>query len=313
VTDEVSIAPETTISSSAPEPVQKEPVDLAGGGIADGEVRAVELPPRAGSSNRLLLLLLLLVLLLAGGFFLLNSGLIELAPSTEGQIAMVPRSPPIKMPIERGIEEVVLPQKSVAAAEPEPPMEKTMVSEPHLVNPAETVSTIEPPPVKSAEVLPTVPKKPLVLYSVQVGPFLNSADRDAAAKQLQQMGFSAVAGKGRGMVTMIRLLHGKYPVAEARQRLIELKKIVKSAFLLPAGKEMALYAGSFANQERASALRVNLAKRGIKVEPVARDLEMDGELLLALTAELEAAQQAVQKITAAGFKTRLKKVERGTS
>jgi len=267
------------------------PADIAGGGIAGGEVRAVEPPPKAGSSNRLLILLLLAVILLGGGVFLLNTGLLSSIPSeTDVSTVVVQPQAPIKIPIERSVEEVVMEQKPVAAADVKNQPAKSGANPQAKTEPA-VVAAVRP---KSSEI-----------YSVLVGPYLSTAGLDTAAAELSKLGFGSEQTKGRGMVTMIRLLEGVYPPDQARHKLAAMKKKVKSAFLLPDGKKLALYAGSFADSERAERYRAQLAKQGIDVRQVASEIEMDGKMLLAVQADLETAKQIAEKISRSGFKTQV--------
>lgn len=268
-----------------------ESIDSAGGETADGKVRVVELPVKTTTSNRLLLLLLLAVVLLSGGLFLLNhgfNGMREVANvATEGDAAQ----PPIRLPIERPVEDVVMDQHRVAAADRVQPVGQAVATATVKTGPAAQENSRQQPLT--------------VLYSVLVGPYLSSGQLDAAAAELKKLGFAAKQTEGRGVVTMTRLLEGVYPAQQAHRRLAELQKTVKSAFLLPAGGKLALYVGSFADPERASRFKAQLAGQGLRVEPVVSDIEMNGKMLLVVRADRETAGQIAARIAKSGFKTQV--------
>ncbi len=302
--------------------------DAAGGGIADGEVRSVAPPVAARSSNLWLLLLLLIVL--AGGYFLLST-----PSSTQQGQQPVAVSAPKKQPIpERqvqteSIKQDVVEPKPVAASKPQvidtpevvslpPAADKSVVVAAPPASPAPAVTEqAAAPVVAAAEMKKTVeavaapvavvaaPAEPVALHSVLVGPFLRKADLAAATKQLERLGFEPKQTKGRGIVTMTRLLEGRYPEAEARQRLLEIKQAVGDAFILPDGDKRAIYVGSFTSVERATDYAAQLGKKGIKVTLVATDVEMSGHLLLAVQAAPDIARQAADLIGKSGLKTQI--------
>ena len=258
--------------------------------LAGEEVRGVQPPVKTGSLGRPLVVLLVLVLVLGGAFYLVKSGLLTIGAAP--QIATVQLQPQlIRMPIERPIEEVSVESKPVSAAESSQPPQK---SEPTVM--AETKSTLKEKTIPPAE-----------LYSVLVGPYLSTNQLEAAALELRKLGYGVKQTEGRGMVTMTRLLEGVYPPSQAHQKLAALSKVVDSAFLLRSGKDLALYAGSFADPARAAVLMEQLARKGVSVRPVAGEIEMNGKMLLAVQADLQTAKQLAAQIEKAGFKTQLKK------
>ena len=282
--------------------VNSKQVERTGAGIAGGVVHSIDPPLRSGSSNRLLLILLLLIALLGLGFVLLNSGLVRLLLPPEVPMSLAPASTPVKMPIERGVEKVVLARQPETVAEHSPTTAKG-----DDAAPAPVMQTT----AASAAVKPELQPKPVVLYSVLVGPFLTPVEREAAAAKLRKGGFGSEITKGRGMVTMIRLREGVYPPAMGRQKLVELRKVVKSAFLMPTGEKMTLFAGSFADPVRADVLSKQLAKRGIRLKRIATEIEMQGDLLLVKQADQETARQIAQTVSGMGLKAQVEKTARG--
>lgn len=167
----------------------------------------------------------------------------------------------------------------------------------------EDVST--PEPVKVTPVVVPVVKSETPLFTVIVGPFINGDDLQQAISRLLELGFQPQNKPGRGQVTMIRLLEGKYPAAEARSHLKGLKKVVNSAFLLREGDHLALYAGSFHQEDRARKMQSDLAQESINVSLIDSDVTMDGTVLVALQADQQTAREVAAHISSLGLHTRL--------
>jgi len=171
----------------------------------------------------------------------------------------------------------------------------------------EEVSSPEPVE-KAAVVVPVVlPETPL--FTVTVGPFINDIDVQQAASRLRELGFQAQKKPGRGQVTMIRLLEGRYPAAEARQHLENLKKVVESAFLLPEGDTLAVYAGSFHQENRAQQMQADLVEEMIIVSLVDSEVTMNGTMLVVLQADQQTAREVAAHIASLGLHTQLLKKE----
>lgn len=294
-----------SVDGHLPEEVGTQPVpdsepainagDLAGLGGAAGEVRVVEPPPKQGSSAYLLLALVLLVALLAGGYFLVNGGLSEKNPLAE----TAQRPAPKRYPIDMQVKEEVVDQKQIAAVEtgPESAREK----------PVATVKKAAAVPVKKAVPVAKIEQKQVAAYRVLVGPYLTKKGAEKAAEKLQELGYSAEETKGRGKVSLTRLLEGVYPRDEARERLTKVKETVGDAFMLPTGEKWAIYVGSFTDADRAARYMKKLAGKGISVTPVASVVEMDGRMLIAARGDRQTAQKASALISAAGFSSQVLK------
>jgi len=143
------------------------------------------------------------------------------------------------------------------------------------------------------------------LFTVAVGPFISDGDLQQATRRLEELGLQPQKVPGRGQVTMIRLLEGVYPEAEARNRLKELKKTVKSIFLLPLGDKLAVYAGSFHQESRALKMQNELALQMVKVSLVDSEVTMNGTLLVALQADQQTANEVAAHISRLGLHTQL--------
>ena len=147
------------------------------------------------------------------------------------------------------------------------------------------------------------------LFTVMVGPFINSHEVDHATHQLRDIGLMPEAKKGRGPVLMIRLLLGVYPEEEARDHLDSLKKVAKSAFLLPQGDKLAVYAGSFHQQDRAERMQEQLAQKKVNVTLVDSEVLMTGTMLIALQADEKTAHEVATHITDFGLQAQVLKMK----
>lgn len=151
-----------------------------------------------------------------------------------------------------------------------------------------------------------VPQNENNLHLVVVGPFINSERLKGAEQILADLGLQAQQEYGRGMVPMIRLKEGIYSPGQAQERLDELKKITKSAFLLPQGTKKVVYAGSFSEKERALKLQAQLKQKQVDVELIKTEISMNGTLLIALKADQKTAGQLAQHIKERGLSVQVK-------
>ncbi len=67
------------------------------------------------------------------------------------------------------------------------------------------------------------------------------------------------------------------------------------------GDKLAIYVGSFADQERAERYAKKLAAKGVVASPVSTDVEMSGKMLIATEADQQAARKVAARIVAAGL------------
>jgi len=288
-------------ASAAEEPAAEAVEDIAGRGIAAGEVRTVELPPKQKSSTPLVVVLFVLLLLFAGGYYLLNGGLGAPPTVNSGQEVAAPK----RYAIEKNVTVEVVEPKPVAVVETvEQPVLKAATAKPEVE---------KPPPVKNSvatavaeeKAAPVAVKQPQ--YQVLVGPFLQTAMLEAAAQKLKQLGLQSEVTRGRGPVAMTRLLEGIYLREEGQERVKLIKKQVGDAFLLPTGDKLALYVGSFTDPQRAQQYADQLAKKGVAVTPVTSEVEMNGKMLIAMQGEREAAKAVTARVIAVGLSAQLKK------
>lgn len=117
-------------------------------------------------------------------------------------------------------------------------------------------------------------------YDIVIGPFITKTRHLEGEKYLKELGLLALSDEGTGPVKLIRLREGVYAPATARQRLAAMKRAgFESSFVLPAGEKLAVYAGSFVDQDRAIILTKELESQNIKVTWVDAELTKKGILL----------------------------------
>ncbi len=314
--------PEAQMEAGAEKKV-KTAAELAGGGIASEEVRAVTPPQRPNPSNLPLLLVLLIVVIVGIGYYLL-----EPTPAPQ-QVVAVKKQPIPQRNDAPGVKEELLEPPPVAAvgeetekqaavdesseekeavkavaAEPQGPAEE----EGALAQPADAeVPKVAPlPEVAQPRVVKPVDKpQPTAMYAVLVGPLIGQQEVAEATTQLRKLGFEPELTRGKGPVEMIRLLEGVYPPAEARKRIQVIKQKTGDAFLMPTGENLAIYVGSFHDQGRAAKFSAQLAEKGVKVSQVTSDVELDGRMLKALQADQETAQQVAKHIAQYGLRAQV--------
>ncbi len=231
-------------------------------------------------SGSLIILLLLVTFLFGAGYYFLSSIATKTSPVTQTDLYV---SPMIPVP-----------------------------SRPQIDNPSVVMSedTDETPSVKkeiNSSDNTAVIDSAVPLYTVAVGPFINDVDLQQATSLLEELGLQPQKIPGRGPVMMTRLLEGVYPEAEARTRLAELKKMVKSAFLLPFGDKLAVYTGSFHQEDRAREMQNDLALKGVDVSLVDSEVTLNGTLLVALQADQQTANEVAAHISSLGLHTQLLK------
>lgn len=166
-----------------------------------------------------------------------------------------------------------------------------------------------PPANIEAEPLETqpTPATAVPLFTVVVGPFINSTDLREAVGVLKELGLQPQKIAGRGTVTMIRLLEGVYPEKEARIRLAELQALDRTAFLLPLGDNFAVYAGSFHHESGAQELKNELAAQSVRVTFVESEVTMNGTSLTVLQADQQTANELAVHLSSLGLNTQLLK------
>lgn len=260
--------------------------------VASDEVRHSATTAPARRAKPFVLLLLLVVLI--GAYLLINRLTAPVPILTPATLSTSNKQP---MPLRQSVVAPPQTQRSeplpLAADETTPASKQVGAAE---TAPAAVSSTI------GLVVADAVVATPATHYFVQVGPFLSQTELATATKQLQALSFIPQKKAGRGLVTMTRLLEGRYPEAAARKRLGQLRKTVGDAFILPTADKWALYVGSFSDPARAASAARQLAKNGLKVTLVTSELEMSGSLLMIELKNQAAAEQAAELLNRSGLK-----------
>ena len=158
---------------------------------------------------------------------------------------------------------------------------------------AEKVLAISPVVNKGAD---KVLMAPALSYNVTIGPFVTSSRLQEGEQFLAARGLSVVRDTGSGPIKMIRLREGIYAPDVARKRVEEMKQAgFKASFVLPAERGLAVYAGSFIDQQRAEMLTKDLENKNIKVAWVDAEVQKEGTLFklkgLSSTVSTELEQQ----------------------
>ena len=139
------------------------------------------------------------------------------------------------------------------------------------------------------------------LCSIEIGPGINKRVLEQANEMLHSRGFDVRQTSGTGTVRVTRLLEGVYPTKDARKRLKELKKTVDSAFVLPEGGQLALYAGSFCRTDRAIRLMELLEQKRIKVTAVTGEIEKKGRMLVVQQVDRQTAETITEQMSRLGL------------
>ncbi len=170
--------------------------------------------------------------------------------------------------------------------------------------PAASPSPVKTPlPVAVKQAVAVVAKEP-ARFKLDAG-FYFLRDRQAKAEKIiRQLGYEPQLKGTKQTVAMTRLKVGSYAPVEAKAKLIEIRKLVPDAFLLPeAGGQAALYAGSYflLDEGRKSADR--LYAQGVRVEEVPAKVAIKGQsITFGGFSDRDAAEQMVLKARAAGLK-----------
>lgn len=299
----------TAVAPKGPSSENRSPVDVVGGGIADGEVRPVP-PPAQLHHSRGPVLLFLLLLLLIGAVVWFGLRSIPLSePEPSASKPAVQSQAAMHIPIDRPVEEVVLePPPEVAAKKlvtMQPPSAPASIDAGPVVAQTESEQGGPDAAIEEKNLPAPAPEPTPSPFAVLVGPYLSSSSLEEAAADLKQRGYTTETTRGKGPVEMIRLLEGVYPVDDGHKRLSLVQKKAKSAFVLPVEGKLALYVGSFADRGRADQLSAELEKKGVHVTPVIAEVEMDGKMLAIPEQDQQVAQTLAGQLENSGYTTRV--------
>ncbi len=252
--------------------------------LVDRQVKAV--PPSSSGGGIKILLLVLLCLILAGLGYCYYLIAVPSLPS-----AALPAAKEYRFPVPQRSEPAVIAAESDPATEVAPePVEAEQIA-PRISEQLPVVGAGESVAVTS----------PAQDYSVEIGPFISSANLEETETLLKELGQQYEKRRGVGEVEMIRLLDGTYDSKTAHQRLETLKKRVDSAFLLPYANGYAVYLASFHSRERAEKMKLELEKDGYKVNIVESKVMLKRILIVTTFMTRDDAQKLILKLRNAGI------------
>jgi len=313
--EEAGISEEEFIIAESAQPDEPE-VELTEEPLAEFEVEVEdEGEPEEQARKRpvtRILWLVLLLLVAGGGYFLLVSDEPEPAPSpiqTSKQPISLPDKPPVKP----------APVKQVVAEAPAAPVVSATVSdvpakpvEVAVDAPAEAPAKAAEKPVttEKATVTPAVieplPEKavPHGAYSVQVGGYLLQSNLQDAEKKALRTGYPSQINEARKVTRMTRLFYGRFAPAEADAKLAELTEKSPGAFKVVERDQVAVYAGSYSNQDQARRSADLLLEKGLSLKEVGVEVPVPLYILkLGPFTDRAAAEKAARDAEAVGLPT----------
>jgi cell division septation protein DedD len=237
--------------------------------------------------------------------------------TTSGTTITGAPAPPVESavrPLEKGVVEETLSQEDVAVVEPatvsptEPATEPTPASTTAPTTEPAPVSTTAPTAQVEAQIktkpamVPSVSPSPSGKYVLQGGAFLVHGNLVEAEKTVCELGFEPRLEAGQKTEKMTRLRVGLYAPEEARAKLKEIKELAPDAFLVRAGDQVGVYAGSYYDLDKSRRYADSLYQQGLRVE------EEYVEIPLPLTIltfgdfpDMAAARQAAERARAKGL------------
>jgi|GEM_PF-1219187 len=234
-------------------------------------------------------------------------------------------APPVESavrPLEKGVVEESLSQEDVAVVEPATvsPTEPTPAPTTEPTPAPTTEPTTEPTPVSTTApttastapveaqiktnpaMVPSVSPSPSGKYVLQGGAFLVHGNLVEAEKTVRELGFEPRLETGQKTEKMTRLRVGLYAPEEARAKLKEIKGLAPDAFLVRAGDQVGVYAGSYYDLDKSRRYADSLYQQGLRVE------EEYVEIPLPLTIltfgdfpDMATARQAAERARAKGL------------
>lgn len=288
---------------------KRHPVEIPGtsgtedAGLEKGDERPTMEPAGgAGSPLRVVVLVLLLVAAAAAGLLTYLGQIQPLgAPPAEAEkhrIAMPRPGSPAAAPSEEKVETVRVESRPIAiAVPPQPGSPAVPAAQVEIHPPAPTPPPVSPAPSEKAPVGGGV-------FSLETGPLVLPRELASAEKALRRLGFEPRRMSARQEVTLIRLRAGEYPPAEAKTRLAELLASVPSAFSLPRGDQVAVYAATYYDIDKARTFADQLYGKGIRLEEEQAQVAITVQRLrFGSFPDRAAAARAADRTAAAGLET----------
>jgi cell division septation protein DedD len=306
-----------------PAPSEEPEVELTEEPIDEFEVVAEdegEPEEEARKSSMTRILLPVLLLLVAGGayFFLVSE---EPEPSrvpvqTAKQPIALPTKPPIKpAPAKPVVAEVPVPVTPAKLSDvPAKPVEQAAEAPQLPKTPALVAEKAAATEKTTSEATPSVTEtqpaevSPHGAYSVQVGAYLLQSNLQDAEKKAARTGYPSLVKEARKVTSMTRLLYGRFTPTEADAKLAELKQQSPGAFKIVEGDQVAVYAGSYSNLDKARRSADLFFEKGLSLEEVAVEVPIPLYILkLGPFTDRAAAEKAVRDAKAVGLPTQVVK------
>lgn len=273
---------------------------------------------RRAMSKRTLLLGLLFLLVIGGaGYYLLSDPFAPVpkpAAPVKAKVAVQPAQP---APAPAAAVKTATPAPVAVTAgkvsPPTPAAKKPVATDAKAVPVAKTVAgtaaIVSPAEVKGEVVTPAalpVTRKP---FSLSAGAFISKENQHEVEKKIHQLGYTPKVETAYSMVPMTRLLLGIFAdpaAAEARRQ--ELVGSIPDIFTLKQGTEVALYAGSYQDINKARRFADQLYQRGILADEETVSLRMPlKKIIFGAFASRSEAEKVAKRAAASGLKTQVHK------
>ncbi len=271
------------------------------------------------SPSRMVLYGLLVVVLSAAGFYYFTTSPSPPAagqrPAPAKQTLVMPERPepstatatPATEPVSvdrMPVVEAKIPKGTLREVLPTEPPPAPLVVEAKPAAPAVPAVAVKSPPPAAAVVKKTAAKKPVAAgkYSIQAGAFVDHVNRDETLAKISQLGFEGKVIPVKKVMPMTRLLIGVYAADMAKQKAKELEKTIPTVFYLRRGDQLAVYAGSFYEIDKARVFADGLYKNGVKVEEEKTEVELTlSRLRFGSFPDQATAKQAAKRARAVGL------------
>jgi len=263
------------------------------------------------SSGTRIILLVVLLLVVAGGAGYFYLGLSpepaqpERPTPPQQPIAVPPRPQPAPAPLKAGppATKETPPEASPPVTTQEVPASRPSAVETVPAPPAPSDAKPVPAPVEGTAPVVPVKQAPVAAAPVQEGSFylqagtyLNAGRRQAAETKIRDLGYRPETETVKKPVAMTRLLNGLFPPAQGAARLAELRKIESGAFVLRREGQLAVFAGSFSNQENAHETAAKFRAAGFQISEEQTSVELPvTSIRFGPFADRAAAEKAAEK------------------
>jgi hypothetical protein len=145
------------------------------------------------------------------------------------------------------------------------------------------------------------------LYSIEIGPVFRQHELKEATGILRDNGLDPEKIIKMETVKVIRLFEGSYTRDLAQERLKEIHKVIKSAFIIPEKGKLSIYVATYNNRDKALQKSQQLAKNNIKVTLVPSDIQMKGTKLVVKQVEQQNISTVQEQMSKLGLSVKIVK------